>query len=165
MVHYTDEKNLKLFRDHNIYTEVEVRSRQEIILETYAKALNIEALTAIDMVKKDIIPAVSAYVAKLTNGVLAKRTLSASIPCTAELDIITALSSLEDSTYQTVNELERAMTDIKSAGADVTSLAFYHKDRVIPIMNELRSYVDGMETMMSSEFWPYPTYADLMFRE
>lgn len=165
MVHYTDEKNLKLFRDHNIYTEVEVRSRQEIILETYAKALNIEALTAIDMVKKDIIPAVSAYVAKLTNGVLAKRTLSASIPCTAELDIITALSSLEDSTYQTVNELERAMTDIKSAGADVTSLAFYHKNRVIPIMNELRSYVDGMETMMSSEFWPYPTYADLMFRE
>ncbi|MBP3705539.1 MAG: glutamine synthetase type III, partial [Clostridia bacterium] len=164
MVHYTDEKNLKLFSDHNIYTPVEVRSRQEIILETYTKALNIEALTAIDMVKRDIIPAVSSYVAKLTNGVLAKRTLSASIPCTAELDIITALSSLQDSTYATVNELERTMTDIKGAGSDVIELAFYYKDQVIPVMNELRTYVDGMETMMASDAWPYPTYADLMFR-
>ena len=84
MIHYTDEKNLKLFSDHNIYTPVEVRSRQEIILEIYSKALNIEAFTALDMVKRDIIPAVSSYVAKLTSGVLAKRTLSASIPCTAE---------------------------------------------------------------------------------
>ena len=164
MVHYTDEKNLKLFSDHNIYTPVEVRSRQEIILEIYSKALNIEALTAIDMVKRDIIPAVSSYVAKLTSGVLAKRTLSASIPCNAELDIITALSSLEDSTYKTVCELERVMTDIKAAGTDVTELAFYYKDKVIPVMNELRTYVDGMETMVASDAWPYPTYADLMFR-
>ena len=164
MVHYTDEQNLKLFATHNIYTPVEVRSREEIILETYGKQLNIEALTAIDMVKRDIIPAVSSYVAKLTNGVLAKRNLSASIPCTAELDIITALSSLQDSTYKTVCELERTMTDLKSAGTDVTAVAFYYKDHVIPVMNELRTYVDGMETMTASEFWPYPTYADLMFR-
>ncbi len=164
MVHYTDEKNLKLFSDHNIYTPVEVRSRQEIILEIYSKALNIEAYTALDMVKRDIIPAVSSYVAKLTSGVLAKRTLSASIPCNAELDIITALSSLEDSTYKTVCELERVMTDIKSAGSDVTQLAFYYKDKVLPVMAELRSYVDGMETMVASDAWPYPTYADLMFR-
>ena len=164
MVHYTDEKNLNLFSTHNIYTPVEVRSRQEIILEIYSKALNIEALTAIDMVKRDIIPAVSSYVAKLTSGVLAKRNLSASIPCTAELDIITALSSLQDSTYKTVCELERTMTDLKAAGTDITDVAFYYKDRVIPVMQELRTYVDGMETMVSSEFWPYPTYADLMFR-
>jgi len=83
---------------------------------------------------------------------------------TAELDIITALSSLEDSTYKTVCELERVMTDIKSAGSDVTQLAFYYKDKVLPVMTELRSYVDGMETMVSSDAWPYPTYADLMFR-
>jgi len=164
MIHYTDEHNLQLFRDHNIYTEVEVRSRRDIILETYCKALNIEALTSIDMVKRDIIPAVSAYVSKLTNGVLAKRTLSASIPCTAELDIINAISSLEDSTYQTVCELERVMTDLKRVDANVIDLAFYYKDQVIPVMEELRTYVDGMETMVSSEFWPYPTYADLMFR-
>ena len=133
-------------------------------MEIYSKALNIEALTAIDMVKRDIIPAVSSYVAKLTSGVLAKRTLSASIPCNAELDIITALSSLEDSTYKTVCELERVMADIKAAGTDVTELAFYYKDKVIPVMNELRTYVDGMETMVASDAWPYPTYADLMFR-
>lgn len=163
LVHYTDEKNLKLFSDHNIYTPVEVRSRQEIILEMYSKAINIEARTAIDMVKRDIIPAVSSYVAKLTNGVLAKRNLSASIPCTAELDIITALSSLQDSTYEALNELERTMTDIRSAGSDITKIAFYYKDEVLPVMQELRTYVDGMETMTASEFWPYPTYADLMF--
>lgn len=163
LIHYTDEKNLKLFSDHNIYTPVEVRSRQEIILETYSKAINIEARTAIDMVKRDIIPAVSSYVAKLTNGVLAKRNLSASIPCTAELDIITALSSLQDSTYEALNELERTMTDIRSAGSDITKIAFYYKDEVLPVMQELRTYVDGMETMTASEFWPYPTYADLMF--
>lgn len=163
LIHYTDEKNLKLFSDHNIYTPVEVRSRQEIILEMYSKAINIEARTAIDMVKRDIIPAVSSYVAKLTNGVLAKRNLSASIPCTAELDIITALSSLQDSTYEALNELERTMTDISSAGSDITKIAFYYKDEVLPVMQELRTYVDGMETMTASEFWPYPTYADLMF--
>ncbi len=163
LIHYTDEKNLKLFSDHNIYTPVEVRSRQEIILEMYSKAINIEARTAIDMVKRDIIPAVSSYVAKLTNGVLAKRNLSASIPCTAELDIITALSSLQDSTYEALNELERTMTDIRSAGSDITKIAFYYKDEVLPVMQELRTYVDGMETMTASEFWPYPTYADLMF--
>ena len=90
--HYTDEKNVKLFTKHKIYTEVEMQSRQDIILETYAKTINIEALTASDMVKRDILPAVSSYVAELASGVATKKAISDDIPCEAELDIIKRLS-------------------------------------------------------------------------
>ena len=83
--HYTDEKNVKLFAKHKIYTEVEIQSRQDIILETYAKTINIEALTASDMVKRDILPAVSSYVAELASGVATKKAISDDIPCEAEL--------------------------------------------------------------------------------
>ena len=98
--HYTDEKNVKLFTKHKIYTEVEMQSRQDIILETYAKTINIEALTASDMVKRDILPAVSSYVAELASGVATKKAISDDIPCEAELDIIKRLSGLQDCAYK-----------------------------------------------------------------
>ena len=105
--HYTDEKNVKLFTKHKIYTEVEMQSRQDIILETYAKTINIEALTASDMVKRDILPAVSSYVAELASGVATKKAISDDIPCEAELDIIKRLSGLQDCAYKKLAALLR----------------------------------------------------------
>ena len=162
--HYTDPKNLKLFADHKIYTEVEMHSRQDIILETYSKTINIEALTASDMVKRDILPAISAYVSELTNGVLTKKSISEDIPCEAELDIIKRLSGLQDCAYKKLSALDSAVIGVKEVGEDPIKVATYYKDVVIAAMNELRAVVDEAETLVSSEYWPYPTYADLMFR-
>mgnify|MGYP004715059459 FL=1 len=162
--HYTDEKNVKLFTKHKIYTEVEMQSRQDIILETYAKTINIEALTASDMVKRDILPSVSSYVAELANGVATKKAISDDIPCEAELDIIKRLSGLQDCAYKKLAALDNAIIGVKEVGEDPIEVATYYKDSVITAMTELRAVVDEMETLVSSDYWPYPSYGDLMFR-
>ncbi len=162
--HYTDEKNVKLFTKHKIYTEVEMQSRQDIILETYAKTINIEALTASDMVKRDILPAVSSYVAELASGVATKKAISDDIPCEAELDIIKRLSGLQDCAYKKLAALDNAIIGVKEVGEDPIEVATYYKDSVITVMTELRAVVDEMETLVSSDYWPYPSYGDLMFR-
>ena len=162
--HYTDEKNVKLFAKHKIYTEVEMQSRQDIILETYAKTINIEALTASDMVKRDILPAVSSYVAELASGVATKKAISDDIPCEAELDIIKRLSGLQDCAYKKLAALDNAIIGVKEVGEDPIEIATYYKDSVITAMTELRAVVDEMETLVSSDYWPYPSYGDLMFR-
>ena len=162
--HYTDEKNVKLFTKHKIYTEVEMQSRQDIILETYAKTINIEALTASDMVKRDILPAVSSYVAELASGVATKKAISDDIPCEAELDIIKRLSGLQDCAYKKLAALDNAIIGVKEVGEDPIEVATYYKDSVITAMTELRAVVDEMETLVSSDYWPYPSYGDLMFR-
>ena len=162
--HYTDEKNVKLFTKHKIYTEVEMQSRQDIILETYAKTINIEALTASDMVKRDILPAVSSYVAELASGVATKKAISDDIPCEAELDIIKRLSGLQDCAYKKLAALDNAIIGVKEVGEDPIEVATYYKDSVITAMTELRAVVDEMETLISSDYWPYPSYGDLMFR-
>ena len=162
--HYTDEKNVKLFTKHKIYTEVEMQSRQDIILETYAKTINIEALTASDMVKRDILPAVSSYVAELASGVATKKAISDDIPCEAEFDIIKRLSGLQDCAYKKLAALDNAIIGVKEVGEDPIEVATYYKDSVITAMTELRAVVDEMETLVSSDYWPYPSYGDLMFR-
>ena len=162
--HYTDEKNVKLFTKHKIYTEVEMQSRQDIILETYAKTINIEALTASDMVKRDILPAVSSYVAELASGVATKKAISDDIPCEAELDIIKRLSGLQDCAYKKLAALDNVIIGVKEVGEDPIEVATYYKDSVITAMTELRAVVDEMETLVSSDYWPYPSYGDLMFR-
>ena len=162
--HYTDEKNVKLFTKHKIYTEVEMQSRQDIILETYAKTINIEALTASDMVKRDILPAVSSYVAELASGIATKKAISDDIPCEAELDIIKRLSGLQDCAYKKLAALDNAIIGVKEVGEDPIEVATYYKDSVITAMTELRAVVDEMETLVSSDYWPYPSYGDLMFR-
>ena len=162
--HYTDEKNVKLLTKHKIYTEVEMQSRQDIILETYAKTINIEALTASDMVKRDILPAVSSYVAELASGVATKKAISDDIPCEAELDIIKRLSGLQDCAYKKLAALDNAIIGVKEVGEDPIEVATYYKDSVITAMTELRAVVDEMETLVSSDYWPYPSYGDLMFR-
>ena len=162
--HSTDEKNVKLFTKHKIYTEVEMQSRQDIILETYAKTINIEALTASDMVKRDILPAVSSYVAELASGVATKKAISDDIPCEAELDIIKRLSGLQDCAYKKLAALDNAIIGVKEVGEDPIEVATYYKDSVITAMTELRAVVDEMETLVSSDYWPYPSYGDLMFR-
>ena len=154
------EKNVKLFEEHKVFTREELEARHEIYFEGYCKTLNIEALTVLDMVNKDILPAVSKYVGKLCKTGERKKLFAAD--CSYEEDIIRELSSLSAFIYNKTNNLENVLSSIKSA-ANTVEEANMFRDTIIPLMNEIRKAVDEAERAMSSEYWPYPSYADLLF--
>ena len=161
---YLDQKNVELFTSHKIYTEAEMEARYETIIEEYSKTLNIEALTMSEMVRRDILPAASGYVASLAEAVASKRAAVAGLPCAAETSLIQKLSSLLDSAYEKVEALDTLVADGKAESHNALTVATYYKDVIIPAMNELRAVVDQMEVDTASQFWPYPSYGDLMFR-
>ena len=161
---YLDQKNVELFANHKIYAEAEMEARYETILEEYAKTLNIEALTMIEMVRQDILPSVSAYIAKLSNAILSKRSVSQDIPCATELSLVKKLSFLADSAYEKLEALEAVLADPKTVSVNVLTVSTYYRDAVIPAMDALRADVDQMEWHTASSYWPYPGYEDLMFQ-
>ncbi len=155
-------KNVKLFLDHGVMNEVEINSREEIYFENYAKIVNIEALTMIEMASRDIIPAVNAYVAEVADTMGAKLAVLPDIDVSVEKDIITKLSALNSKAYAALDTLKKAEAEAaRITNAVERAEAYCYK--VIPAMKELRSYVDAMEPITASEYWPLPTYGDLMF--
>ena len=157
---YISQKNIKLFTKHNIYTETEMKARYEIHLESYSKIINIEAQTAVDMVKRDILPAVSAYTDALSSSILGKRAVSKDIPCTADTELLKKLSSLSDGLYGKCADLEKSLVKVPE---DAQKAALYYHDKVFALMQEMRAIADEMETMTASEYWPYPTYGEMLF--
>ena len=160
--YYLAEKNVELFTRHKIYTPVELHARYEIKLDGYCKVLHIEALTMLDMVWKDILPAVSAYSKKLADTALAKKSLSNSIDCSFETELAAKISTLTAEAVKKTQALEYAVMDVKNI-EDTLELARYYKDTVFAAMNELRIVVDELETHTSAEYWPYPSYGDILF--
>ena len=161
--HFNTEKNIKLFSDHGVMSRSEIESREEILFENYSKIINIEALTMIKMASRDIIPAVNAYIGEVAKGAAAKVSFIPSANCEVEEDIIEKLSDLNARAYAYVEALKEA-DKAAIAVCDVEQRAEVCRDRVVPAMKELRAVVDAMEEMTSSEFWPMPTYSDLMFK-
>lgn len=162
LAHFDDQKNIDLFVKNKVHSEIEIKARKVITLEEYVKTINIEALTMLEMAKQDILPAVSGYVKELTDTALAKKSLSASIPTSVEEDLITTLSNDLVSFSEKIKSLE----EILAKGNDIEDAqerANYYHDVVFAAMNELRAVSDEMETMTSSEYWPYPTYDKLLF--
>ena len=157
---YISKKNIKLFTKHNIYTETEMKARYEIHLENYSKVINIEAQTAVDMVKRDILPAVSGYMDALSSSILSRRSVLKDIPCTAETETLKKLTGLSDGLYTKCAELEKALIKVPE---DPQKSALYYHDTVFSLMQEMRALADEMETMTSSEYWPYPTYGEMLF--
>ncbi len=156
------EKNIELFTCHKVFSETELHSRFEILLENYCKVINIEALTMLDMAKKDILPAVSAYTGELADAAMAKKSLISSIDCSYETETVERLSRLNALAYANTKALEKAVNELKSIeGAYETAL--YCKDNVIKAMENLREVVDELEAITSAEYWPYPSYGDLLF--
>jgi len=160
--YFLKSKNIELFTTHKVYSETEMRSRYEIMLENYCKVLNIEALTMIDMARKDILPSVSAFTKQLSETAIAKKAFVASIDCSYEEDLAGKISNLTASMYLTVKELESTLVKVKDIG-DVTELANYYRDYVFTAMNELRIAGDELETITAKKFWPYPSYGDILF--
>ncbi len=156
-------KNVKLFTEHGVMSEVEINSREEIYFENYAKIVNIEALTMIEMATRDIIPAVNAYIAEVADTAAVKTNILPDIDCSMEKDIISKLSALNTKAYRDTAALKEAESKA-AALTDAVSLAEAYCHNVIPAMNTLRADVDAMEELTASEYWPLPTYGDMMFK-
>lgn len=160
--HYTDEKNIKLFEKHGVYTKLELESRKEILLEKYCQTINIEALTMLEMVKKDIIPAICNYSKDLTQGALAKKNLSSDIDVSLETSLVSKISSLSACLSKKTSELDKILLDAKDI-EDSEELAKFYHDTVLSQMNEVRAIADELETIVGKGYWPFPTYTDLLF--
>lgn len=163
MEHFLDKKNVDLFVKNKICSADEIRARYEIELESYSKQINIEALTMIDMAKKNILPAVTSYVRDLTDAALAKKALSDAIPTSVEEDLITSLSNKLVCFSKKTAELEEAVIKASDYSDDNLKYAKYYRETVFALMQELRAVGDAMETETASEYWPYPSYGELLF--
>ena len=161
--HYIDQKNIDLFTKNKIYSVDEIHARYEIELENYAKIINIEALTMIDMAKKDMIPAVTSYVRELTDTALAKKALSDAIPTSVEEDLITSLSNKLVCFSKKTAELENAVIGASEYEGDVLAYAKYYRESVFSVMTELRAIGDAMETETAADYWPYPSYGEMLY--
>ncbi|MGM9668787.1 MAG: glutamine synthetase III [Faecousia sp.] len=160
--HMLDPKNLALFTSHKVFSETELVARYEVKLENYCKIVGIEAATMLDMAKRDILPAMSDYSSQLAQAASAKLALIPGLDCGYEKDTVAALSALMGAAYRAAGKLEADLGASREI-ADTPALADFYKDTIIPDMRVLRAAVDEMETMASSEKWPYPCYGELLF--
>ena len=163
MAHYVDQKNIDLFVRNGIVSEAEIRARYEIELEHYAKQLNIEALTMLEMAKKNITPAVISFVRELAETVSLKKSVSASISTAAEESLLESLSEQLEAFVNKTSELESAVAEADKYSGDVLACATYFREKVFAKMEELRAVGDSMETETSANYWPYPSYGEMLF--
>ena len=160
--YFIKEENIKLFERHNVFTESEMKSRYEIQLENYSKTINIEALTMIDMARKEILPAVSAYIKELAYTASLAKSVSADVDCNYETEMVKKLSSLTGLMYKRVNVLDEALLKVKEL-SDALEIAQYFSKVIFINMQELRSVADEIETYVGEKYWPFPTYGELLF--
>ncbi|MGN0642221.1 MAG: glutamine synthetase type III, partial [Huintestinicola sp.] len=159
--HYTDDKNVKMFEMFKIYTKTELESRTEIILENYSKILNIEALTMLDMAKKQILPTAIEYGKLLSDTVNSKK--AAGVSADLEKKMADKISGITVSISDAIDELDAKLIGAADAG-DVTATAKYYRNVVFTSMQSLRAVADELETITPEKMWPFPTYGDLLFR-
>lgn len=162
MPHLLDEKNVRMLTSHKVFSEAELKSRCEIMLDNYCKTVLIEANTMIDMAKIEIAPAVSEYVLELAKTAAAKKAAESSISCNYETGLLKKLAILEDQIMIKAEELEDAVLKVQDI-TDITEESCMIRDRVLSKMGELRIACDSAETMTAKKFWPFPTYGDLLF--
>ena len=155
------EKNVKLFTKHHVFTEGEIHSRYEILLEEYGKTLHIEAKTMNDMICRDFLPALSEYTTKLALSIQAKKQLT-NIPCTGESNLLATLSKAYDDLYALEEKLESSILVAESMD-DILETAKYYCNTVIPDMNSIRLIADTVEEYLPDDVLPYPNYEQLLF--
>ena len=158
---YIQPKHIELFRKHGVFTEEELRARNEIHLMNYCEVMGIEARTMIDMVKRDIFPAVSAFSGEVAKNLGLKRSALPDLECSAEEKLLRRLSGLTGEMMRQLEALEEAVAAPK--GKDAYEAAHYYKYTVFVVMDALRAAVDELETITSASYWPYPSYVDLLF--
>ena len=157
-----EKKNVEMLTSLKIFSEAEIRSRYEICLENYCKTVNIEGLTMVDMARKEILPAVEAYLGDLSGTVAAKTTAVPGLACKYEKDLISKLSKLADEISDAASSLDTTLIRLKAI-PDVTDAAYVIRDVVLQKMAELRVVCDEAESITADKYWPFPTYGDLLF--
>ena len=154
------QENIDVFVHQGVYTEKEVIARANIQLENYIKSIRIEALTMIEMARQDIYPAVNGYLAELCGSIEAKRAVSAKLPVGEDVKLAEKLATMNDAMMAAVAKLERDLSEMPE-GEQPASQKMAHV--VLPDMEQVRSLADGMEKLCSSDYWPYPTYTDILY--
>ena len=162
MPHLLDPKNVEMLTRHKVFSRTELESRYEIILENYCKSVNIEALTMIDMARKEILPAVEAYAHDLSDTLIAKAAAVPGLSGRYEKNLIAKLSELADEIDSAITALETEAIRYKTI-TDVTEAAFMIRDVILQRMAELRVVCDEAETLTAEKYWPFPTYEKLLF--
>ncbi|MBP3198599.1 MAG: glutamine synthetase III [Butyrivibrio sp.] len=162
MPHLLDEKNKKMLIEHKVFTEVELQSRCEIMLENYVKTVNIEGNTMVDMVRKNYLPAIERYLFRLAETTSLMRQVSDKVKCNYEVSTMERLSELTDHILDSVKSLENILAKFKTLDDIFDSSAFV-RDEMLPAMEELRKYVDEAEMLTSQRDWPFPSYGQLLF--
>ena len=155
---YISEKNIQLVTKHKIFTEAELLARHEIHMESYCKIINIEALTSVDMVLHQILPAALAYSKSLSEGIISKT--AAGISCKADTALAKQLSNTADSLY---DNCEKLRVDLTAVPADINKAVAYYHDVIVSGMELVRQDADLLEQLTDKSYWPYPTYSDLLF--
>ena len=157
-----EKKNVEMLTSLKIFSEAEIRSRYEICLENYCKTVNIEGLTMVDMARKEILPAVEAYLGDQSGTVAAKTAAVPGLACKYEKDLISKLSKLADEISDAASSLDTTLIRLKAI-PDVTDAAYVIRDVVLQKMAELRVVCDEAESITADKYWPFPTYGDLLF--
>ena len=161
--YFTSPKNVALFAAHKVFSETEIRARYDILLDNYSKILNIEAVTMLDMAKKDLLPAYSAYTRRLGETISAKKAALPGVDCTYEEEQLKKVSALCGCMYQKTQVLEDALLRLDQTECDGLARARYYQQTVFSAMNELRIAADEIESIADRKFYPYPNYGDLLF--
>ncbi len=160
--HLLDEKNVRLLTSHKVFTEVELRSRLDIRLNNYCKALSIEANTMIDMAVKEILPAITAYADSIADLAMKKQRVDEELPVSYEKKLLRRLSGLSDEISERAALLSEEMQYLKKLD-DARVKAEQIRDEVLPKMEALREAADEAESITAEEYWPFPSYSELLF--
>ncbi len=157
--HFITKENIAMFTKHGVLSETEMHSRFDIVLDAYCKTLTIEALTMLEMAKKDILPAVSAYELELAQTATLKKGLD--LEADVETTLIGKLSSLSKCLLQSIDALDNALIEVKKY-TEILDTAKYFRSGVFVAMQELRAVADSLEMIVAKKYWPYPNYGDLL---
>jgi len=155
------EKNMAMFEKHKVLNRSEINSRVDIVLENYCKILHIEALTLIEMMDREVIPAITAYSNLLCTVVLNKNSIGG-INTTVEKELIARLTAANKEIYTLTGELKMEIASAEKT-ADVLERAIAYHDKILKLMADIRKYADSAESVVPSEYWPYPSYGELLF--
>ena len=162
MPHLLDEKNMKMLMEHQVFSETELHSRCEIMLENYCKTVNIEGHTMVDMVRKNYLPAIEGYLYSLASTTSLMKSVSSNVKCGYEISTMERLSELTDTILEKVEDLEASLKEL-AGYEEIIATSEAIRDKVIPAMDELRRYVDEAEMLTPEKCWPFPSYGKLLF--
>ena len=157
------DETVRIFEKHQVLSKVELHSRFEIYLENYVKQINIEALTMLEMAKRQIIPAVIDFCGMVADSINKVKSASSKATVATQEKLLIAVTEILDSFDNHIADLEKSLDEADQHGGDTMAHAEYYRDVVFAAMGEARADADTLETLVDAKYWPFPTYADLLF--